>query len=179
MATAPIAMLLARADRWESSLCARLNVAARRRHVRQFFRGISRLGDGHVWGLLAIVLATCYGRAAWRTLLVMAAAGAIGLVMYRGIKSRIERERPFVTFRHIDAGTAPLDRYSFPSGHTLHAVCFTVLATAHFPAFGWALVPLAGLIAASRVVLGLHYPSDVLVGGALGGAIATLGLAVG
>ena len=63
---------------------------------------------------------------------------------------------------------APLDRYSFPSGHTLHAVTFTWLAVERFPTLAWILIPLASLIAASRVVLGLHYPSDVLAGGAIG-----------
>ncbi len=43
-----------------------------------------------------------------------------------------------------------------------------------FPELAWVLVPLAGLIAASRVVLGLHYPSDVLAGGAIGAALALL-----
>ena len=82
------------------------------------------------------------------------------------------RERPFIRHSGITLRDAPLDRYSFPSGHTLHAVAFTWQAVAHFPELGWVLVPLTCLIAASRVVLGLHYPSDVLVGGAIGMALA-------
>jgi undecaprenyl-diphosphatase len=81
-----------------------------------------------------------------------------------------------VTFDGILAGTPPLDRCSFPSGHTLHAVCFTSLATAHFPELGWVLVPFALLVAASRVVLGLHYPTDVLAGAAIGGMLAAAGM---
>jgi len=61
---------------------------------------------------------------------------------------------------------------SFPSGHTLHAVCFTTVICGHIPASGWLLGPFAALVALSRPVLGLHYPSDVLAGAALGGAIA-------
>ena len=72
----------------------------------------------------------------------------------------------------------PLDRYSFPSGHTLHAVCFTWQAVAHFPALAWVLVPMAALIAASRVVLGLHYPSDVIAGAGVGAALACAGMAL-
>jgi len=78
----------------------------------------------------------------------------------------------------IDRAAAPLDRYSFPSGHTLHAVSFTWQAGAHFPELLWVLVPLAALIGASRVVLGLHYPSDVLAGAAIGAALAELGLSI-
>jgi undecaprenyl-diphosphatase len=73
---------------------------------------------------------------------------------------------------------APLDRYSFPSGHTLHAVCFTTLATSHVPGLAPVLLPFAALVAASRVVLGLHYPSDVLVGAALGASLASGALAI-
>ena len=79
---------------------------------------------------------------------------------------------------HQQIGAAPLDRYSFPSGHTLHAVSFTVLATAYFPALGWVLVPFASLVAASRVVLGLHYPTDVLAGALLGTMLAGGALAL-
>jgi undecaprenyl-diphosphatase len=61
----------------------------------------------------------------------------------------------------------------------LHAVSFTWQAVAYFPELGWVLIPLGSLIAASRVVLGLHYPTDVLAGAAIGSALATLGLSFG
>jgi len=72
----------------------------------------------------------------------------------------------------VQQGAAPLDAFSFPSGHTLHAVAFTLVALSYFPALAPVLVPFALLTAASRVVLGLHYPSDVLAGAALGAGIA-------
>ena len=72
----------------------------------------------------------------------------------------------------------PLDVFSFPSGHTLHAVAFTIIACAFFPALAWYLLPFTLLVAGSRVVLGLHYPSDVLAGAAIGGVCAWLGLTV-
>ena len=68
----------------------------------------------------------------------------------------------------------PLDRYSFPAGHTLHAVLFTSLAVAQLPVLGLLLMPFAILVALSRVVLGLHDPTDVLVGAALAAALAAL-----
>ena len=88
------------------------------------------------------------------------------------------RERPFIRHPGITLEMPPLDRYSFPSGHTLHAVCFTWQAVAHFPVLGWGLIPAATLIALSRVVLGLHYPTDVIAGGAIGALLATAGLAL-
>ena len=71
---------------------------------------------------------------------------------------------------------APLDEFSFPSGHTLHAVAFSVVAVAHYPVLAWLLVPFTASVAVSRVVLGLHYPSDVLAATGIGGALAAASL---
>jgi undecaprenyl-diphosphatase len=73
---------------------------------------------------------------------------------------------------------APLDEYSFPSGHTMHAVAFTLLAVVAFPGLAWVLVPFTVLVALSRLVLALHYPSDVLAGAVLGGALASAATAL-
>jgi undecaprenyl-diphosphatase len=74
---------------------------------------------------------------------------------------------------------APLDHYSFPSGHTLHAVSFTVILTTYLPGLAGALVALASLIALSRVILGLHYPTDVAAGAALGGSLGFASVMLG
>ncbi len=65
-----------------------------------------------------------------------------------------------------------MDEYCFPSGHTLHAVNFSLVALAWYPQLLLLLLPLTALIAASRVVLGLHYPSDVVVASLLGFILA-------
>ena len=115
-------------------------------------------------------------RSAIRPVIIMALTGVLGVGLYKALKHVFVRERPFITHTSISLATAPLDRYSFPSGHTLHAVSFTWQAVAYFPELAWVLVPLAALIAASRVVLGLHYPTDVLAGAAIGARSRTLGL---
>ncbi len=172
MLARPTSRLFTRVDALEYGWCERLNRGCRRDSVRDLFRLVSRLGDGIAWYLLMLLIPVCYGEAGLRPALLMAATGVVGLVLYKLLKSRLVRERPYITFDRILPGTAALDRYSFPSGHTLHAVSFTWLATAHFPELGWILVPFAALVAASRVVLGLHYPSDVLAGAAIGAALA-------
>lgn len=170
---------MARVDAAEAGLCRRLNRGASFAIPCLVFRVASRLGDGILWYLLIGLLPVLYGSAALRPALVMALTGASGVAIYWLLKRVFVRERPFITHRAIDLAATPLDRYSFPSGHTLHAVSFAWQASAHFPELGWVLLPLAGLIAASRVVLGLHYPSDVLAGAAIGAVLAEVGLALG
>ncbi|UZD66942.1 phosphatase PAP2 family protein [Marinobacter sp. AN1] len=89
------------------------------------------------------------------------------------------RERPFISFPVIHCGTPPLDRYSFPSGHTLHAVCFTTVLALTLPALALVVLPFTLAVAASRVVLGLHYPSDVLAGALVGGVMGVVWVALG
>ena len=176
MKTANLSALFARIDAAEYGLCRRLNRGASHVGLRNTFRVASRLGDGVIWyGMLAL-LPLLYGRAAVRPVVIMAITGVAGVLLYKMLKKICVRERPFITHSTISLAMPPLDRYSFPSGHTLHAVAFAWQAIAAFPELGWVLVPLASLIAASRVVLGLHYPTDVLAGAAIGAGLATTGL---
>jgi undecaprenyl-diphosphatase len=109
----------------------------------------------------------------------MASASLAGLGVYNLLKSRIGRERPYAMHsERISCAMPPLDRYSFPSGHTLHAVCFSSIACAYLPVLAWVLVPFAFLVALSRMVLGLHYPTDILAGALIGGGMAMLSFAI-
>jgi undecaprenyl-diphosphatase len=168
---------MARVDAAEYGLCRRLNRGAALALPRRIFQIASRLGDGIVWYGLILALPLLYGAPAVKPAMVMALTGALGVAVYTSLKRVFVRERPFITHEAISLAAAPLDRYSFPSGHTLHAVSFTWQACAHLPELAWVLVPLAALIAGSRMVLGLHYPSDVLAGAAIGATLAVLGLA--
>ena len=171
-------LIMARFDIAEYRLCRQLNRGAGLRSLRFVFQLASRLGDGVVWYVLVGLLPLLYGRAAMRPAISMAITGIVGLLIYKSLKHALLRERPFIRHPGITLAMPPLDRYSFPSGHTLHAVAFTWQAVAWFPATAWVLIPLASLIAASRVVLGLHYPSDVLAGAAIGAGLGISALFV-
>lgn len=163
-------------DALEIRLCLRVNRYGRPEAVRRFFAAVSRLGDGGAWLLLGLTALALHGLQAVPTIGRALLAATAGLSIYRMLKGRLVRARPYVANREIRCGTPPLDRYSFPSGHTLHAVCFTVLLAELEPLLLVIAAPFTLLVAASRVLLGLHYPSDVLAGAALGAAIARAAL---
>ena len=167
MASARTAELFRRVDAIEHGWCLRMNRSCSLPGVRDLFATVSRLGDGVFWYTLVGLLPLIYGQAALMPALRMAIVGFTGLALYKYLKSRLVRERPYISLVGIVPGTKALDRYSFPSGHTLHAVSFTVLVVDSFPELSWLCAPFAALVAMSRVVLGLHYPSDVAAGWSL------------
>lgn len=165
-------------DDLEVSACRRINALSRWGGVKRFFSAISRLGDYPAWIGFGLVVALQQGSNAGVFAIQTIATAGTGILVYKLLKQRLVRERPYITHSDIECGTAPLDRYSFPSGHTLHAVSLTMVYGSYEPSILFVMVPFALLIAASRVILGLHYPSDVLVGAGIGAAIATTSIAV-
>lgn len=163
----------------ESRLCLRCNRWVARRTIGRFFGAISRLGDGAFWYALILGVALCGGYGGRIAALHMAITGLFAAGLYRLLKRWTRRPRPFRAHSEIIAHVPPLDEFSFPSGHTLHAVCFTIVALAYFPLLAPLLIPFALLVAASRVVLGLHYPSDVIAALLIGCSLATGSLWVG
>lgn len=156
----------------ERGLCLAMNRWAARRAWVRLFRLASRLGDGVFWYALMAALAAFGGTRGLRAALHMAIVGAIAALLYRALKGWTQRPRPFRAHADITAYIAPLDEFSFPSGHTLHAVGFTLVALAWFPWLAALLVPFALLVALSRVVLGVHYPSNVLAATLVGATLA-------
>lgn len=177
-APARVTEALAWLDQAELDACRRVNRAVRSAGLLRIFRVASRLGDGVLWYTLIGVLALAFGPAGRVAALQCAVAGVAGLVIYRAIKNVLVRERPYMTHAGIVCAGTPLDRFSFPSGHTLHAVSFTLIACSALPLLALVLVPAAVLIALSRVVLGLHYPSDVVAGALLGALLGTLSMGI-
>jgi len=164
--------------RWDDALCLSFAGAQRYAALLWGFRGLSWLGDGLFWYALMLAFLLAFGAQGVAPVLHMMAVGVLCTTTYKLLKRGTSRPRPYQVLEHVAAGAPPLDAFSFPSGHTLHAVAFTLVACSYFPALAAILVPFTLLTAASRVVLGLHYPSDVLAGATVGGSIALVSLAI-
>ncbi|MGH6623349.1 MAG: phosphatase PAP2 family protein [Burkholderiaceae bacterium] len=158
--------------------------------VRRLHRGVqsralarvlvvaSWLGDGIFWYALIAAVALAGGTDGRDIATQMVLAGLVNLTVYRWLKRTMSRPRPFSQCSDIRACARTLDEFSFPSGHVLHAVTFTIILLNYYPHAGFALLPAIVLIALSRVVLGLHYLSDVAAGAAIGVVVASLILAL-
>jgi len=171
-------LALARIQRWDERVCLRANRALRYATALPLFRAVSWLGNGIFWYSLMLALLLQHGVQAAQPVLHMALVGAVGTLVYKLLKRGTLRPRPYQALGAVSAGTGVLDSFSFPSGHTLHAVAFTLVACAYYPSLAAPLAAFTVLTAASRVILGLHYPSDVLAGAAIGAAVAGVSLGI-
>ena len=163
----------------ERRLCLAMNRWCARHALRRLFGIVSRLGDGVFWYTLMGVLAVFGGSRGAICALHMALTGIVAATMYRRLKRWTRRPRPFRAHDGIVPYIAPLDEFSFPSGHTLHAVSFTMIALAYFPMLAPVLLPFTILVAMSRIVLGLHYPSDVMAATVIGLGLGGLSMWIG
>ncbi|MCB1757118.1 MAG: phosphatase PAP2 family protein [Gammaproteobacteria bacterium] len=171
-------MALARVNEFEIPYCRFFNRINQKKLINRFFGLVSRLGDGLLWYTIMAVLPLFYGMPGLRISLIMGLTGIGGLLIYKLMKSSTKRRRPFVYSGDITQGVRALDQFSFPSGHTLHASGFATILVLYFPEWSLPVVIFATLVALSRLVLGLHYPSDVAIGAIIGYTLAQVNIAL-
>ncbi len=160
----------------DSNMCVAFNHTSQYRMVRDCFRLVSRLGDGIFWYGLMFAILLLDNSNGLLPVLRMALTGICGTLLYKWLKAKTLRPRPYQVRQEINMAAMPLDKFSFPSGHTLHAVLFSVIALSYYPQLSVVLLPFTVMVALSRMILGLHYPSDVIAGALIGSALAGLSL---
>lgn len=165
-------------DQFEFRLCAYINNYSRKLSIRSFFRLVSRLGDGVFWYVLVLSLPLFNGAQGFAQIVYVSLTGLVSVGIYKVLKAHLIRERPYISFGSIIAHTQPLDKYSFPSGHSMNAACLAILLGSCEVFLIEITAIFAALVAMSRVILGMHYPSDVIIGLTLGCLVAYAGLAV-
>jgi len=145
-----------------------LHAASSHAPVLRLLGAVSLLSDGIVWYLIIPALPWVAGPHGSACMWRMLTLGVVNFAIYKIMKRTFARPRPCSACEGICARARVLDEHSFPSGHTLHAVAFGLVLCRYWPSLVWVVVPFALLVALSRVVLGLHYPSDVVAGAAIG-----------
>jgi len=147
--------------RWCMSRKRAAQVAALSRHI-------SRLGDGPFYILLGVTILWLEDRYGAEYLLAGINSFTIELPLYLLCKNIIRRPRPCDVIVDLDSFIKPSDKFSCPSGHTAAAFVMASLCNYYYPEFGLFSYLLAMMIGISRILLGVHYPTDILAGMILG-----------
>ncbi|GGW84211.1 phosphatase PAP2 family protein [Alteromonas halophila] len=137
---------------------------------------LSKTGDGYLYfaiGMLLWVFEPQHGELFLYTALM---AYALELPLYVLLKRTIKRPRPCDFLLNLTAHVTPSDKFSLPSGHTAAAWLMAFIISHYYPAFAVLACSWAALIGLSRILLGVHYPTDVIAGMLLGITIASLSL---
>lgn len=140
-----------------------------RRKRRDLFvtlsRYFSKTADGPLYLAIAVAL---YFSGYAHTLKLFVGAFIIERFIYFVAKQSFKRNRPPDAIPGYTSVIQPSDKFSFPSGHTSAAFLMTVLLASIFPTLFWLLLPWAACVGISRVMLGVHFPTDILAGASLG-----------
>lgn len=141
--------------------------------IRLWALAATRAGDGWLWGLIGIAVLLFGPEGRFTAVASAGSAALLGIASFVSLKRISGRKRPCEIEPHCWATLLPPDQFSFPSGHTITAFSVAVTLSLFYPVLMPFLLFCAVSIALSRILLGMHFFSDVLAGAALGTMLAT------
>jgi undecaprenyl-diphosphatase len=153
-------------------LMRRINRWPAPRWIRLWMTAATLGGDGWLWYSMGAVILAFGGENRFRAVAAAAVAAAMGVALFVRLKKKTGRRRPCEFEPHCWAKLLPPDRFSFPSGHTITAFAVAVSFSLFYPALMAGLLFCAVSVALSRILLGMHFLSDVAAGAVIGTLLA-------
>jgi undecaprenyl-diphosphatase len=162
----------------DHGLMVRVNHWSAPQWLRLWMMAATRGGDGWLWYATGAMVLLFGGRDRWAAVLSAVVAVGLGIALFLRLKRAFGRRRPCAMEPHCWATLLPPDQFSFPSGHTITAFAVALSLAAFYPAMLPGLLFCAASVAASRILLGMHFLTDVLAGAAIGSAVGSVAGAV-
>lgn len=156
----------------DQRLMRRINRWPAPQWVRVWMLAATRGGDGWLWYAMGAVILLTGGENRFQAVGSAALAAAAGVTLFLRIKRATGRRRPCAFEPHCWSKLLPPDQFSFPSGHTITAFAVAVSLSLYYPGLTAGLLFCAVSVAVSRIILGMHFLSDVLAGAVIGSALA-------
>lgn len=159
-------------DEAELGVVVRAADACDRAGARRVAAAATALGNGWLYPIASLLIFAAGIEQIGRFLVAALASFGLAFALYPGLKTSLRRQRPCDYEPSLARGRAALDTYSCPSGHAMTAAAYFVPVIGAVPAATPAAIAIVATIAWSRVALGHHYVSDVVLGILMGTAIA-------
>jgi undecaprenyl-diphosphatase len=141
------------------------------RWIRTWMTCATRGGDGWLWYALGAVVLAFGGKERFSAIAAAALAVGVGVALFLSLKRLFKRKRPCDLEPHCWHTLLPPDQFSFPSGHTITACAVACALSQFYPGLTLGLCFCAASVAVSRVLLGMHFVSDVIAGALLGAVL--------
>ena len=158
--------------RRDQGLMRRVNRWPAPRWIRVWMLSATRGGDGWLWYVMGAMILLFGGEDRFLAVGAAALAAGVGIALFLALKRMARRRRPCALEPHCWATLLPPDQFSFPSGHTITGFAVALSLSRFYPELSPGLMFCALSVAASRVLLGMHFLSDVVAGAAIGAVLA-------
>src|SRR5262249_11418925 len=157
-------------------LIRRLNRWRAPRWIRYWMLAATHLGDDWIWYSTAILLVFFDSPQRFATISSTTLATVVNIFIFKALKRLSQHPHPCQIEPHCWSKVLPPDKFSFPSNHTMTACSMALVLTYFYPHLEVPLIFLTLSIALSRIVLNMHFLSDVLAGIILGVALGCASL---